>query len=504
MPTKTATSKRTPTKKAGTPAATQTSAGAAAAAPADVASDYLPDLALSLLEKNPNNPRHRAVANAELVESIRIHGVLEPVIVAPHATKAGRYVLIAGHRRVDGSKKANRKTIRALVRRDLVTDAEQLEAMLIENLHRENLSPIEEAEGYHQLELFGYRQHAIAKAMGVSIDTVRARLNLLKLSPTTIKKVQSGDLTLTDASTLVEFAGDPEVTRELEKAAKGDPVSFKRALTEARRVRDTNRRIASEVAKLLEHGATEVEIGKGESIYQLDRPNADQIDRTHSKDWGQHNGCLGFVRTDTTYQGPALHILCLDVAKHAKAIQAERVEQQEKNQRHWEDDRRARETASLAKAVAADMRIDTVIGVVADVAAPPTPVTDVIRTLLPILVHDLMDRELTAYQRAIGIKDEDRWGRVLYQDAKKIDRLRFAEHVDELRDSPALATRAMVAYLVVKADHKLGSNYSVSHQLQLDYLDLLSAVGHAGDQAIDGELRREHEAALPGAKAAAS
>lgn len=501
---KAATSTRTPTKKAGAaaaaPAPTKTSAGAAAAAPADVAPEYRPDLPIGNLVKHPNNPRHRAVADDEMVESVRIHGVLEPVVVADLVSgglaHGGKFVIIAGHRRLDASKKAGRKTLPVLIRRDLVTEAQQLEAMLIENLHRKDLTPIEEAEGYHQLELFGYRQHAIAKAMGVSPSTVRDRLKLLKLSSTTIKKVQAGDLTLTDATQLVDFADDPETTKDLEKAAKGEPHQFKRALTEARRIRDMRQKVAVEVAKLLDRGAIEVQVPAGNSVYNVTTEKIVQIGQTHSDNWDKHKGCLGFCRYESTWSGPQLHILCVDAPKHAKAIAAEQARNQDANDRQWEEQRRAREEASLKRSVAADMRLDTIAESVADVVVPSSPFTDVVRYLLPILLHELDeygdDGRRPAYQRLMGIKDEDRWGRVRYSDARKIDKTRFRQHVDELRASPALAMRALVAHLAVTADAKLGKEHSTDHTLQLEYLQLLDGLGHAGDPEIDGELRQVH------------
>jgi len=113
----------------------------------------------------------------ELERSIREHGVLQPVIV--QIGKNG-YELVVGERRWRASKKAGLKKIPAIIRE--VTDTESLEIALVENLNRQDLNPIEEADGFARLaNEFGLTQEQIAKRMGKSRETVANTLRLLKL-----------------------------------------------------------------------------------------------------------------------------------------------------------------------------------------------------------------------------------------------------------------------------------------------------------------------------------
>ncbi|MDP6736141.1 MAG: ParB/RepB/Spo0J family partition protein [Nitrospinaceae bacterium] len=113
----------------------------------------------------------------ELERSIRENGVLQPVIVQ---IGENGYELVVGERRWRASKKAGLKKIPAIIRE--VTDTESLEIALVENLNRQDLNPIEEADGFARLaNEFGLTQEQIAKRMGKSRETVANTLRLLKL-----------------------------------------------------------------------------------------------------------------------------------------------------------------------------------------------------------------------------------------------------------------------------------------------------------------------------------
>ena len=125
------------------------------------------------------NPRKRfdEGALAELADSIRKHGVLQPVLLRP---KGSSYELVAGERRVRAAKAAALAEIPAIVR-DL-TDVEVLEIQVIENLQRSDLHPLEEAEGYRQLTSRGYDVAKIAERTGRSVKYVYDRVKLLGLT----------------------------------------------------------------------------------------------------------------------------------------------------------------------------------------------------------------------------------------------------------------------------------------------------------------------------------
>ncbi|NHA02000.1 ParB N-terminal domain-containing protein [Nocardioides sp. W3-2-3] len=113
-------------------------------------------LPLEQIHPHPKNIRHNAVADDEMVESIRSQGLIQPLVVAPMpGTETGNdpgpaYRLIAGHRRLDGLRRAEATHATVIIRRDLVDEADQVAAMLVENCRRTDLTPMEEAEGYGQ------------------------------------------------------------------------------------------------------------------------------------------------------------------------------------------------------------------------------------------------------------------------------------------------------------------------------------------------------------------
>lgn len=162
--------------------ASETSASAAIEVPID-----------SVLS-NPRQPR-RLVDDAlldQLAESIREHGVLQPVLVA-HAPEPGRFQIIAGERRWQAAKRAGLEMLPVLVKE--VTPAQLIELALVENLQRADLNPLEEAAAYRQLiEEFGLSQAVVARRVGRSRFTVANTLRLLQLSPEVQQLVLAGRL----------------------------------------------------------------------------------------------------------------------------------------------------------------------------------------------------------------------------------------------------------------------------------------------------------------------
>jgi ParB/RepB/Spo0J family partition protein len=175
-------------------------------------------LELSLIHESPTNPRRtfNQVKQDELVESIRLLGVLQPVLVrivgdrdaAPRA-----YEIIFGHRRFRAAAKCGLETIPTMVRE--MSDLEVLEAQVVENTQREDVHPLEEAEAYERL----HHDHAkavdeIAAMCGKSRAYIYARMKLLALSPASRKAFYAGDF---DASIALLVARIP--TPQLQKEA---------------------------------------------------------------------------------------------------------------------------------------------------------------------------------------------------------------------------------------------------------------------------------------------
>lgn len=151
------------------------------------------------------NPRKAVGDITDLAASIKVHGVLEPLVVAPNGNG---YQLITGHRRLAAAGKAGLSAVPALVRADLDTEPKQLEAMLIENTQRVDLTPAEEATAYAQLVAFpGYTPAKAAKATGRSLKTVKSRLAIATLPEAAFAQIHDGQISLHDAEVIAEFTG---------------------------------------------------------------------------------------------------------------------------------------------------------------------------------------------------------------------------------------------------------------------------------------------------------
>jgi ParB family transcriptional regulator, chromosome partitioning protein len=135
-------------------------------------------IAIDLIQRNPRQPREKFDLEEleNLAVSIREHGVIQPLIVAP--SRGGTYTLIAGERRLQASRKAGLKTVPVVIRQ--ATDQQLLELALIENVQRADLNAIEEAEAYqHMAKEFRMSHEMIAARVGKSRVTVTNTLRLL-------------------------------------------------------------------------------------------------------------------------------------------------------------------------------------------------------------------------------------------------------------------------------------------------------------------------------------
>lgn len=152
------------------------------------------ELDLALVFPNPDQPRKSFDEDklTDLAESIKEHGVLQPIIVAPRDDK---YMIIAGERRFRACKRAGLSTIPALVRE--LDDEKIMELALIENVQRDDLSPIEEARAYDVLQTkYGYTQEKLSKRMGKSRSSIANTTRLLALPEDVQQLVQDGKLTV--------------------------------------------------------------------------------------------------------------------------------------------------------------------------------------------------------------------------------------------------------------------------------------------------------------------
>ncbi len=178
--------------------------------------DGLARIGLDHIEANRHQPR-QSFSDAslqELADSIRIHGVMQPVIVrrAP-GTVSDRYELVAGERRWRAASLAGLETIPAIVRE--TGDQESAEWALIENLQREDLNPIERAEAFRQLsERFGLAHDQVAERVGLDRSTVTNLLRLLKLALDVRQLIADGLISMGHARALAGLT-DPEIQTKL-------------------------------------------------------------------------------------------------------------------------------------------------------------------------------------------------------------------------------------------------------------------------------------------------
>jgi ParB family chromosome partitioning protein len=163
------------------------------------------------LRPNPNQPRKNfdEAELRELADSIRDYGIIQPVIAAD--AKDGTYIIIAGERRTRAARLAGLDEVPAILRE--YTDEKRMEVSLIENIHRANLNPIEEASAYKNLMDFSQlSQDEVAARVGKNRSTVANALRLLKLPAVMQKSVESGEISPGHARALLSV--DDKTARE--------------------------------------------------------------------------------------------------------------------------------------------------------------------------------------------------------------------------------------------------------------------------------------------------
>lgn len=160
------------------------------------------------LTPNPFNPRGDVdpASLDELVASIRAQGILQPLLVTPDG------VIVAGHRRYAASVRVGLAAVPVVVR--AMTEAEQLEAMLVENLQREALSPLQEARAFKRMIDGGYTQADVARRLGLQHSRVYLRVTILKLAPEVQDLFDRAELPITASVPLAKI-GDWGMQRRL-------------------------------------------------------------------------------------------------------------------------------------------------------------------------------------------------------------------------------------------------------------------------------------------------
>jgi ParB family chromosome partitioning protein len=168
-------------------------------------------LPVEAVERNPKQPRKRFEEKAleELAASIREHGIIEPVLVR---RDGGKYRILAGERRWRAAQRAGLKEVPAVVRE--ASDREAFELALVENLQRQDLNAIEEAEAYEVLvDSYKLTQDAVAERVGKDRSTVANALRLLKLPEDVRDLVKDGKLDMGHARALLGLDGEEAIRK---------------------------------------------------------------------------------------------------------------------------------------------------------------------------------------------------------------------------------------------------------------------------------------------------
>lgn len=185
------------------------------AGPDDAAPERV-TVGLADIVTNPKQPRRRfdTEALAELTESVRLHGILQPLLVRPLAN--GRYEIVAGERRWRAAQAIPLHDIPVVIRE--LDDAAAFEIALIENIQRADLNPIEEAEGFARLVRdYGHTQEALGKIVGKARSHVANLLRLLELPDAVRHLLEAGSLTMGHARALI---GSPDAPALAERVVR--------------------------------------------------------------------------------------------------------------------------------------------------------------------------------------------------------------------------------------------------------------------------------------------
>ena len=231
------------------------------------------------LEPNSDQPRKAFSDEAitALADSIREHGMLQPILVRP--ISSGGYQIVAGERRWRAARMAGLDEVPVTIRE--LSDLETMQIAIIENLQRENLNPIEEAAGYNDLiEKYGMTQEKVAKMVGRSRSAVANAVRILSLPDRVLKMVENGELSAGHARALLGFENEEMLIATALRAADGG-LTVRQVEKAAQKSEEHTEDSASKANKKIDNYFKEMELSLNE-----------RLGRKVKVDYGKNKGAL--------------------------------------------------------------------------------------------------------------------------------------------------------------------------------------------------------------------
>jgi ParB family chromosome partitioning protein len=237
-------------------------------------------LRTSEIEPNRDQPRKAFSDEAitALADSIREHGMLQPILVRPIST--GGYQIVAGERRWRAARMAGLEEVPVNIKE--LSDLETMQIAIIENLQRENLNPVEEAAGYNELiEKFGMTQEKVAKMVGRSRSAVANAVRILALPERVLKMLENGEISAGHARALLGFEDEEMLIATALRAADGG-LTVRQVEKAAQKSAEHNEDISNERSnKKIDNYFVEMELSLKE-----------RLGRKVKVDYGKNKGAL--------------------------------------------------------------------------------------------------------------------------------------------------------------------------------------------------------------------
>ena len=227
--------------------------------------DTVVEISVDKLFPHPDNPRRDLGDLTELTESVRERGILQNLTVVRHPfAEKEEYTVVIGHRRLEAAKRAGLATVPCRV--TYMNEREMIATMLLENMQRSDLTPLEEAEGMQMMIDFGESVNTISQKTGLSESTIRRRVRLTKLDRDKLKTVSAErQITMTDLGRLFDIEDEDKRNEVLESIGTRN---FEQQLSAAK-IDETNKKARERAIPILEKlGVTKIKSERNWNDYE--------------------------------------------------------------------------------------------------------------------------------------------------------------------------------------------------------------------------------------------